>query len=197
VVDAEPRADRPRVFGIGLNKTATTSFHEAVTLLGYRSLHWGGPPVRRAVEAARDAGRPLLSGLDPAFDAFSDILPLAQGFALLDEQYPGSHFVLTVRPVDQWIDSRRRHVENNLRRKAAGAYDGDFLVVDEEGWRAEWTAHVSQVRRHFGDRPDFLEIDLTRGAGWQPLCQLLGVPVPDAPFPWSNSGHTASSERGR
>ncbi len=182
---------RPRVFGIGLNKTGTSSFHEAMTLLGYQSLHWGGPPVRQAVEAARDSGCPLLSNLDPAFDAFSDILPLAQGFALLDEQYPGSHFVLTVRPVEQWIASRRRHVEINLRRKAAGEYDGDFLLVDEEGWRAEWTDHVTQVRRHFDGRPDFLEVDFTSGAGWSPLCQLLGVVEPDAPFPWVNSSPTA------
>jgi hypothetical protein len=86
--------------------------------------------------------------------------------------------VLTVRPIDQWIDSRRRHVENNVRRKAAGEYDGDFLVVDEDGWRAEWTQHVTEVRRYFGERPDFLEIDLTSGRGWRPLCQLLGVPCP-------------------
>jgi hypothetical protein len=187
---AELDAGRPRVFGIGLNKTATTSFHEAMTLLGYRSLHWGGPSVRQAVEAARDAGRPLLSDLDPSFDAFSDIL--AEGFQLLDEQYPGSHFVLTVRPVDEWVDSRRRHVENNVRRKAAGEYDGDFLVVDEAGWRAEWTHHVTRVRRYFAGRSDYLETDLTSGAGWRPLCELLDVPEPDIPFPWVNSSPTVS-----
>lgn len=191
---SEPDLDpmRPRVFGIGLNKTGTSSFHEAMTLLGYKSLHWGGSAVRGAVEAAQDAGRPLLSDLDPSFDAFSDILSLAQGFALLDEQYPGSHFVLTVRPIDQWIDSRRRHVENNQRRKAAGEYDGDFLVVDEESWRTEWTHHVNQVRRYFGGRPDFLEIDLTSGAAWRPLCEHLDLPEPGIAFPWVNSRQAAT-----
>ncbi len=178
--------DRPRVFGIGLNKTGTSSFHDAVTILGFESLHWGGPSVRIAVERAAAAGRPLLSGLDPAYEAFSDILALSTNFAVLDEQYPGSRFVLTVRPIDEWIDSRRRHVEKNIRRKAAGEYDGSFLVVDEAGWRAEWERHTAAVRRYFAGRPDYLELDLATTAGWEPLCSLLDVPTPAEPYPWAN-----------
>jgi hypothetical protein len=186
-VTESPRVDsRPRVFGIGLNKTATSSFHEAMTILGLTSLHWGGPPVRRLVEAALAEGRPLLSDLDPHIDAFSDVEPLYRNFELLDEQYPGSRFVLTVRPVEGWLDSRRRHVERNIRRQQAGEYDGAFLVVDEEGWRQDWEQHVDRVHRYFGAREDFLEIDLTLGGAWAPLCRLLSVPEPDAPFPWVN-----------
>jgi hypothetical protein len=184
--EVDLRPERPRVFCIGLNKTGTSSFHRAMTILGLQSLHWGGPAVREAVEAALVEGRPLLSGLDQRFDAFADILPIAQHYALLDEQYPGSRFVLTVRPVEDWIDSRRRHVENNIRRKAVGEYDGTFLEVDEPAWRREWETHVRQVRAHFGDRTDFLEVDITSGAGWRPFCDLLGVPVPADPFPWQN-----------
>jgi Sulfotransferase domain len=180
------RPDRPRVFCLGLNKTGTSSFSRAMELLGLRSLHWGGPEVRRRVEAALAAGRPLLSELDPAFDAFSDVLPLAEHFTLLDEQYPGSRFVLTVRPVEEWIDSRRRHVENNLRRREAGEYTGSFVVVDEAGWRREWDGHVARVRAYFAGRRDFLELDITRGKGWGPLCALLDRPVPATPFPWAN-----------
>jgi Sulfotransferase domain len=180
------RPDRPRVFGVGLNKTGTSSFHEAMTLLGFRSLHWGGPAIRQLVEGSLDAGEPLLARLDPTYDAFSDILALSSNYRLLDAQYPGSRFVLTVRPVDDWIDSRRRHVETNIRRRAAGEYDGHFLVVDEAAWRAEWAGHVAGVRDYFGDRTDFLELDLATSAGWAPLCELLGVDLPDAPYPWAN-----------
>jgi hypothetical protein len=186
VADEDPRPDRPRVFCLGLNKTGTSSFHEAMLLLGLESLHWGGPPVRRRVEEALADGRPLLSGLDQRYDAFSDVRPLAEHFELLDAQYPGSRFVLTVRPVDQWLDSRRRHVENNQRRRAVGEYTGEFLVVDEPAWREEWERHVTRVRAHFHGRPEFLEIDLTRAPGWEPLCALLRLPVPAVPFPWAN-----------
>lgn len=183
---------RPRIFGIGLNKTGTTSFHEALTTLGFESLHWGGPTVRQLVEAALAAGEPLLSRLDPRFDAFSDVLPLATNFELLDRQYPGSRFVLTVRPVDEWVRSRRQHVENNIRRREAGLYHGNFLEVDEDGWRAEWAEHMGRVRSYFAGRDDFLELDITAGQGWPPLCRFLGVPAPSTPFPWRNRARTAT-----
>lgn len=182
----EPRSDRPRTFCVGLNKTGTTSFHEAMELLGFKSLHWGGPPVRQAVEAALVEGRPALADLDPAFDAFSDVEPLYRHFDVVDRQYPGSRFVLTLRPVDDWVASRRRHVERNVARRAAGEYHGHFLDVDEPAWRAEWHDHVHRVRAHFRGRSDFIELDLTASPGWDPLCSLLGVPPPDRPFPWAN-----------
>ena len=106
-------------------------------------------------------GRPLLSHLDPDLEAFSDIEPLYRNFELVDQQYPGGRFVLTVRPVDEWLESRRRHVERNQVRKAAGEYDGVFLEVDLDGWRAEFDGHCAAVRAHFAGRTDYLEIDLT------------------------------------
>ena len=183
---------RPRVFCIGLNKTGTSSFHAAMEILGLKSIHWGGPAVRRTVEAALADDRPLLSGLDPAIEAFSDVEPVTKNFDVLDEQYPGSRFVLTVRRVDEWIDSRRRHVERNIARRRAGEYRGTFLVVEEERWRAEWRDHVARVRMYFTDRADFLEIDLTADVGWEPLCRLLDRPQPSVPFPWANRDSAAT-----
>jgi sulfotransferase family protein len=177
---------RPRVFCIGLNKTATTSLHEALRVLGLESLHWGGPPIRRLVEAAIDEGRPPVDDLDVRFDAFSDIEALSLNFRRLDHHYPGSRFILTVRPVDDWVVSRRLHVEHNLRRRERGNYTGDFLTVDEPAWRRLWSGHVDGAREYFAGRDCFLEIDLTAGPEWDGLCAFLDVPVPDAPFPWAN-----------
>lgn len=182
------RAGRPRVFGIGLNKTGTMTFDAAMTVLGFRSLHDGGPEIHDAVKAAIDAGAPLLSNLDPKWDTFSDIGLLTRRFGILDRQYPGSRFVMTVRPVDAWIDSRRRHVERNQALRAAGEYEGSFLVVDEEKWRAEWEHHTGRVRSYFDGRDDFVELDLTREPEWGPLCAFLALPEPDVDFPWVNRG---------
>jgi hypothetical protein len=187
---------RPRVFCIGLNKTGTSSFHQAMENLGFNSLHWGGPAIRHAVEAALGEGRPLLSRLDPAIDAFSDIGPVSRHFDVLDEQYPGSRFVLTVRPVEEWIDSRRRHVERNIARQRAGKYHGTFLVVDEDGWRREWHRHIGRARAHFAGRSEFLEVDFTAGGGWEPLCTLLDLPDPPVPFPWANRDRAANPSGG-
>ncbi|MET0903205.1 MAG: glycosyltransferase [Acidimicrobiales bacterium] len=190
VPDPRHRPGRPRVFGIGLNKTGTSSLHEAFQMLRLESLHWGGPAIRQLVEASRDAGDPLLSRLDQRFDAFSDIQVLSSSFEQLDQQYPGSRFILTVRPVDDWIESRRRHVEVNRQRQAVGDYTGHFVDVDEAAWRSEWHEHVGRVRSYFAGRDEFLEVDLTELSSWSPLCQLLDVPEPRGPFPWANRSLT-------
>jgi hypothetical protein len=164
-------------------------------ILGLRSFHWGGPAVRHEVEAALAGGRPLLSGLDPVIDAFSDVEPLTKNFDVLDDQYPGSRFVLTVRPIDDWVDSRRRHVERNVIRRQAGEYTGGFVVVDEEGWRSEWHDHVQRAGQYFAGRADFLEVDLTTRPSWEPLCTLLDLPEPSVPFPWANRDRAATRDR--
>lgn len=176
-----------KVFCIGLNKTGTRSLHEALGRLGLRSLHWGGlergPQVRAAVERAEREGRPLLSDIDDV-DAYSDILALSTNFDLLDHQYPGSRFILTVRDLEAWLDSRRRHVEANIARKERGEYAGGFLTVDIEGWTTEMEEHVAGVRTYFADRPqDLLEMNIPEGDAWDRLCPFLDLPVPDDPFP--------------
>ena len=43
------------------------------------------------------------------------------------------------------------------------------------------------MRSYFANRPeDLLVLDVTAGDGWEPLCQFLGMPVPERPFPWEN-----------
>jgi hypothetical protein len=182
-----------KVFCIGLSKTGTRSLHDALELLGLRSMHWGGPDlqsavrrgpeIRAAVERALAEGRPLLEDLDDA-DAYSDIEALSRNFDVLDRQYPGSRFILTVRPMADWLRSREQHVEANVAMRARGEYHGTFLEVDLEGWRAEATEHEARVREHFAGRPrDLLVLDISAGEGWERLCPFLGVPVPDVPFP--------------
>lgn len=182
-----------KVFCIGLSKTGTRSLHDALQLLGLRSVHWGGPDlqtavrrgpeIKQAVERALADGRPLLDDVEDA-DAYSDILALTENFDVLDAQYPGSRFILTVRDTEEWIESRRRHVEANVAMHARGEYHGSFLEIDLEGWRLEAEAHERRVRSHFaGRRRDLLVMDISAGDGWEVLCPFLGLAVPDLPFP--------------
>jgi hypothetical protein len=178
---------RARVFCIGLNKTGTLSLHEALEILGYRSFHHGGLETMKLVERALEEGKPLLSYLDPEYDAFSDIFGLTYDFYIADVQYPGSRFILTVRDLEGWLESRRRHVERNQEAAARGEYTDGFDEVDIETWTTEFVRHHALVRSYFADRPDdLLEYDLIGGDGWEPLCGFLGRPVPDAAFPWRN-----------
>jgi hypothetical protein len=175
-----------KIFGIGLNKTGTSTLHEALETLGFRSLHWGGPEASMAVKHAIDEDRPMLEYL-AGYDAYSDITRISRHFERADREYPGSKFVLTVRDLDQWLDSRRRHVEQNVAKQAEGRYDGIFVDVDYEAWTREYREHEAKVRAHFATRPDdLLVFDVAGGDGYEKLCPFLGVPVPDRPFPWRN-----------
>jgi hypothetical protein len=172
-----------KIFCIGLNKTGTRSLIKGLQILGYRTVHFGGPRNRRSVEQALADNRPLLEDLEDA-DAYADILALSSNFDVLDRQYPGSKFILTTRDLDEWLDSRKRHVEGNIEAKARGEYPGNFLVIDIEGWTAERVEHEGRVRSYFADRPnDFLVMDIPAGDGWDLLCPFLDVPVPKKAFP--------------
>ena len=122
-------------------------------------------------------------------------------FWLADVQYPGSKFILTVRDVDEWLESRRRHVEKNQQRAAEGAYDGKFLEVHLPAWEHEYRRHEGMVRSYFADRPDdLLVLDVTAGDGWEPLCEFLGLPYRSGRFPGrtgTSHGARGPSRRGR
>jgi len=178
--------DPSKVFCIGLNKTATTSLHEALETLGIRGLHWGGPATRGQIERAMAEGRPLVDDF-AGYGAFSDIQVLSDNFELLDRQYPGSKFILTTRDLASWIESRRRHVLRNVARKQQGQYDGDFLTVDDAAWTKQYREHHARVREYFADRPGaLLVMDIAAGDGYEVLCPFLGLPVREGPFPWSH-----------
>jgi hypothetical protein len=175
-----------KIFGIGLNKTGTSSLHAALELLGYRSLHGGELDTHERIMRAIDERKPMLSHIEPEPDAVCDVLAITYYFYLADRQYPGSKFILTLRDVDEWLDSRRRHVERNQRMKEAGRYDGPFLTVDFDLWTAEYHRHEAVVRSYFEGRPDDVLAFQPTDGDWEPLCAFLGRPVPDAPFPWEN-----------
>jgi hypothetical protein len=175
------------VLGIGLNKTGTTSLHRALEILGYRGLHWGGPKTRALVRRAMEEGNPMLSYLAPEIETITDLEEVTYNFDLAAEQYPQARFILTIRDLDDWVDSRRRHVQRNREAKAAGTYHGPFLDIDEPAWRADYQAHEKRVREHFSERSDrLLVFDVSAGEGWTPLCDFLGHEQPDAEFPWAN-----------
>lgn len=191
---------KPKIFCIGLNKTGTISLHHALELLGFRSLHWGGPETGRIIQATAAAGRPLVADLDE-YDAFSDLAILSKQFRLLDSQYPGSKFILSTRPIDGWLQSREAHVLRNQERARTGEYTGNFLEVDVDAWRTEFVDHHRKVEEYFAGREqDLLVFRITEGDGWEKLCPFLGVEIPNEPFPWHHrlaSARPAGGSRAR
>ena len=190
-LDGNPR---PKVFGLGLSRSGTTSLNGALELLGYRAIHF--PRVRfRATRLGARLGRRdlrLAWATTRRFDAISDITILPF-YKELDARFPGSKFVLTVREKEAWLDScanfRKFRPEFDsppelleLRRLVYGT-----PFFDREAFATAYDRHHAEIRETFARRPgDLLELDVCSGEGFELLCPFLGVDVPDEPFPWQN-----------
>jgi hypothetical protein len=56
--------------------------------------------------------------------------------------------------------------------------------TDREASLAAYERHIEAVR---AEVPPERLVEWTTGDGWAPLCEALGLPVPDAPFPHVNT----------
>ena len=190
-----------RIFGIGLSRTGTMSLTRALTLLGYRSIHF--PDDERTmseVMAYLDSrARRLRLSILERFEAATDT-PICAAFEALDASYAGSRFILTTRGKDSWLDSCRRYwarwIEPYLGRgDAAAAYMTAIherlygtALFDEERFSRAYDDYHARVRLHFAERPnDLLDLGITHGEGWEPLCGFLNVHRPEAEFPWERN----------
>jgi len=173
-----------KIFCIGLNKTGTSSLHRALLMLGFHSLHYGGPAVDEVIRRAIAEGRPMLHYLSKRFDAYSDVNILIRKFDLADQQYPRSKFIFTWRDIDSWLDSRTRHYL--LMNKQRGP-NGKKHIIDHEKWKEEWFMHRQKVYDYFQiRRKDILIMNICAGQGYELLCPFLDKPLPAGPFPREN-----------
>ena len=172
-------SERPRVFGIGLNRTGTTSLDAALWRLGWRSAHT--PPAERM--ARGDFG--LFSTDADAYNAGTDV-SVAACYREVDEACPGSKFVLTVRDAEDWL----RSVVSHFATLPKWSGEGDWKTIRERVYSSPWPtpeqflegyrAHLIGVAQHFRERPDdLLVMNISAGEGWEKLCPFLGMPVPD------------------
>ena len=180
--------DDQKVFGIGLSKTGTTSLAKALNILGIRSIHF---PHDDQTLAELQRGEYRLSILSE-YQGVTDT-PVAPFFAQLDQAWPGSKFILTVRDKGSWLRSAAAHWHN--MREGRPASDPAFLAFVDfinacvygciyfsaGRFSYAYDTHVRQVVEYFAHRPDdLLVLDIcSGGAGWSELCGFLGVPVPE------------------
>lgn len=184
-----PDLTRAPVFVIGLSRTGTLSTHRALERLGFSGPHW----------LNRLTGDLIADDDLVLFDAFADI-NISGRFEQLAVMFPAARFVWTVRPLDSWLRSVTRHYGRNigvhappqlLEPRFAGAFRGERGRVEaavyshHPTFEAAHAAHERRVERFFADGAGhrLLRFPVTEGAGWQPLCDFLGVPVPPVPFP--------------
>ena len=173
-----------KIFGIGLQRTGTTSLYHALQVLGVRA-------APDAIALFDDLDAPLVQ----QYDAFMDN-PIPQLYQQLDARWPGSKFILTTRTQASWLDSAEWLFTHDLPRLSpelqAAAYKIHMAfygvaAFDRAIFAERWQTYHAEVDRYFADREaDLLRVDFTQGHGWAELCGFLGMAQPAVEFPRSN-----------
>ena len=190
------------VIGAGVGRTGTYSLKLAINQLGLGPCHHMeevllNQSVQVPLWTAAMSGQPdwetIYSGYQSAVD-----WPTAGFFRELSAAYPSAKFILTVRSPESWAESfsetiyklvaERDHAPDELKSwldMATGVItrSGFQGGLDKEGLVNAFTTHNEAVRAAVVPR-QLLIYEVKDG--WTPLCEFLGVPIPDGPFPRTN-----------
>jgi type II secretion system protein G len=193
---AMDRRPRRKVFGLGLNKTGTTTLGKCLRQLGYRHVS-----CRRDLLHLLRAGdlEPIFKVIDE-YDCFED-WPFPLMYRELFERYGDKAcYILTTRSSPQrWVESLKSHALRSPSDQQCRSlvYGFEYPHGHEDEHLAFYERHNADVRAFFREREAetlFLELCWERGDGWEALCTFLGHAVPSVPFPHSNRGADQETE---
>lgn len=183
--------NKQMVVGVGLPKTATTSLCDALTMLGYRTIHY--PPI--CTFEGKDV-RMRWPWWMSGYDAMAD-LPAAVLYRELSERFPNARFILTLRDLDAWLGSSEKHFsrEHHEATKAQALFQDAVALYcykygrpwfERDSFVATYRQHEKEVRDFFAGSSRFLTLDIGADDGWPKLAGFLERDIPEMPFPKSN-----------
>lgn len=177
----------------GWGRTGTTSVAAALTRLGagpclqFNDM-WARPDIAELFVDGGDHDWPVV------LEEFRSSVewPGCWVWRELAEAFPEAPLLLTNRDADEWFASFAATIHAH-GASHTGASPGHRLTgriwrddfgsweqaLDRDHAVAAFERHYAEVRAAHPDR--VVEYSVTDG--WAPLCELLGVPVPDEPFP--------------
>lgn len=174
-----------RVFNVSHHRCGTFSMSEALKILGFDSHHWGD---------GMNLWKPWLEGklgsveaLQADGAAWSDT-PFQLMYKDLHELFPEAKFIFVARERQAWLRSIRRHLRGSPPMEVhtllyGYAVRGDR--IDDEALLRGYDRISADILTYFSGWPNFLALRLET-IRWGPLCEFLGKPVPDVPFPRLN-----------
>ncbi len=188
-----------KVFGIGLNKTGTSSLKNALITLGYNHCTLRGQMTHKYFNNNFDK---IFKTVEE-YDSFED-WPWPLMYRQVFEKYgkTARYFLTRRHTADAWVESLKAHSlgtnpQNNPRKKIFGY---DYPHGAEAQHIAYYENHLSTVRQYFADQDasDVLcEVCWEEADGWPQICNFLCEPLPDAPFPHANRRNAARREDDR
>ena len=203
--------NKPKIFGIGANKTGTTSLKAAMEDLGFIV------GIQRKAENLIDdwAIRDFNSIKRYCFSAqfFQDTpFSLPYTFVAMDQAFPNSKFILTVRDSpEQWYNSltnfHARLWGKNGRIPTKDDLQKAIYISKGRPWQANrwnyttpeenpyekkelierYIRHNNVVRDYFRHRPgDLLILNVSKKGAYKRLANFLEVKSDREDFPWEN-----------
>ena len=191
-----------RVIGAGLPRTGTHSLQMALEqLLGGRCYHMReipGHPFDLG-DGWERALRGDTKGLEELLDGYAASVdwPASMFWRELSEANPDGLILLSVRDsAETWWKSIEATILPIARRalepgwsEGGGLLDLLERFTGKKEWddpatlTAAYERHNAEVRR---SAPPGRLLVWQASEGWEPICRALGLPVPEAPFPWTN-----------
>ena len=193
-----------QIIGAGFGRTGTLSLKQALETLGYDKCYHMAEvaenPHHVALWRAAWRGEEPWDALFAGYRAAVD-WPAAAFWPRLMQRYPEAKVVLSVRDPARWYKSATatifRSMQEGLRRAEGermerllmakeiiinGAFGGD--LNDRANAIAVYEANVARVYREV---PTDRLVVFNPEDGWPPLCEALGLAVPETPFPRINT----------
>jgi len=165
---------KSKVICIGLQRTGTTSLGASLRYLGYNHLSF--KEEHRQLFKNNDI--PSLLNIIKNYDSCDDN-PWPYLYKQIDELYPNSKFILTVRKTpDIWFKSICNLADIlGPRKDSIPPYNNKDSLIKN------YNRHNSEVVNYFNNNSDkLLTVCWEEGHGWKEICNFLNLPIPDRPF---------------
>ena len=195
-----------QVIGAGLGRTGTLTLKTALERLGFGPCHhmievFANPGQVPHWNRAADGVAIDWDDIYAPYRATVD-WPGCHFHAELAKRYPDAKVILSKRDPVRWYESISETILKSMAMMglatdgeipadhpmrfggiiiAQKTFGGDF---SKENVIAAFERHCEDVRRR---TPAGRLLEFEAAEGWEPLCAFLGVPVPDEPFPRTNS----------
>lgn len=210
-IEGEPRRGERReadlrVIGAGLGRTGTTSIKAALEELGfgpcYHMSELGKHPEHPKAWVTASRGEPVdWKGVLAGYGATLD-WPWCTYYKELMRAFPDARVLLSVRDPEEWYESVvatvyctykiHRYLTHGPSPKSGPVGAESRIWGDTfSGWFEDREHAISVFERHNEEVKACVPADRLLvyevGEGWGPLCEFLGIPVPeDKAFPRSN-----------
>ena len=152
-----------KIFIIGFNKTATRTLSHYFNANGVRSIHWDKGKLAEAIHLNYKSNKNILEGYED-YVVFSDMENMSKNihayatyYKEFDKQYPESKFILNIRYVGDWIESRNNQGNGHYTKKTCELLGLTKEEVNNK-WREDYKNHIQNVKEYFFDKPNKLLI---------------------------------------